>query len=63
MHAYSETAVFISCQVAQIEMVQFDLLMGCPLLKAELRSASMECGGQCAMIHGTSGMPEWSAKS
>ena len=59
---HSETAVFILCQVAQMKMAPFDLL-GSPLMKAEWRSASMECGGQCVMTPGTPGMPEWSAES
>ena len=53
--------MFISCQVAL--MASFDWLVGSPLMKAEWRSALMECGGQCVMIAGGPVMPELSAGS
>ena len=36
----------------------FDLLVDDPLMKAEWRSASMECGGQCVTLVGIAMMPE-----
>ena len=45
-----------------MKMVPFDLL-GSPLMKAEWRSASMECGGRYVMTRGIPEMPEWSAES
>ena len=41
----------------------FDWLVDSPLMKAEWRSASMECGGQCVMIAGDQVMPELCADS
>ena len=43
--------------------IPFNLLVDSPLLKAEWKSVSMECGGQCVMTTGTPEMPEWSAES
>ena len=43
-------------------MAPFDLV-GSPLLKAEWRSVSMECGERCAMMAGTPEMPELCADS
>ena len=43
-------------------MVPFELVES-QLPKAEWRSASVECGEQCAMIAGTSEMPELYADS
>ena len=43
--------------------IPFNLLVGSLLLKAEWKSASMECGEQCVMTPGTPEMPEWSAES
>ena len=42
-------------------MAPFDWLVESPLMKAEWRSASMECGGQCVVIAGGPVMPELSA--
>ena len=36
----------------------FDWLVDSPLMKAEWRSASMECGGQCVTLVGITVMPE-----
>ena len=44
-------------------ITQFDWLVGSPLMKAEWRSASMECGGQCVMVAGVSVMPKLCADS
>ena len=41
-----------------VAMGPFDWLMGDLLMKAEWRSASMECGGQCATLVGVVVMPE-----
>ena len=46
-----------------VAMGPFDWVMDGPLMKAEWRSASMECGGQCVVIAGGPVMPEWSADS
>ena len=40
-----------------VPMGHFNWLEDDPLMKAEWRSASMECGGQCVMIAGTLAMP------
>ena len=39
-------------------MSPFDWLVDDPLMKAEWRSASMECGGQCVTLVGVAVMPE-----
>ena len=39
-------------------MSPFDWLVDDPLMKAEWRSASMECGGQCVTLAGAAVMPE-----
>ena len=51
--------MFHSYQV--VLMALFSWLVESPLMKAEWRSASMECGGQCVVIAGGPVMPEWSA--
>ena len=61
VHGMYLYASFNSCQVAL--MVPFNLLVGSLLMKAGLRSASMECGGQCVMITGIPLMPELCADS
>ena len=53
--------MFNSYQVAL--MAPFDWLVDDPLMKAEWRSASMECGGQCVIIAGVPMMPELCADS
>ena len=53
--------MFNSYQVVLI--TRFDWLVGSPLMKAEWRSASMECGGQCVIIAGVPVMPELCADS
>ena len=53
--------MFNSYQV--VLMALFNLLEDGHLMKAEWRSASMECGGQCVVIAGGPVMPEWSADS
>ena len=53
--------LFNSYQVAL--MAPFDLLVDNHLLKAGWRSASIECGGQCAIIAGDPMMPELCADS
>ena len=44
-------------------MGPFGWLVDDPLMKAEWRSASMECVGQCVMITGILVMPELCADS
>ena len=44
-------------------MGTFDWLMDDPLMKAEWRSASMECGGQCVTLVGVTMMPKLCADS
>ena len=44
-------------------MAPFDLMVGNQLMKAEWRSALMECGGQCVTMAGAPVMPELSADS
>ena len=39
-------------------MGPFGWLVDGPLMKAEWRSASMECGGQCVTLVGVAVMPE-----
>ena len=58
---YFDLYVFNSCQVAL--MTPFDLLVGNQLMKAEWKSALMECGDQCVTIAGVAVMPELSADS
>ena len=41
----------------------FDWLVDDPLMKAEWRSVSMECGGQCVMMDGITMMPKLCADS
>ena len=48
--------LFNSYQVATV--APFDWLEDSPLMKAEWKSASMECGGECVMITGGPVMPE-----
>ena len=44
-------------------MATFNWLVGDQLIKAGWRSASMECGGLCAVITGITVMPELCADS
>ena len=53
--------MFNSYQVAL--MAPFDWLVDSPLMKAQWRSVSMECGGQCVMIAGVPVMPKLCADS
>ena len=53
--------MFNSYQVAL--MAPFNWLVDSPLMKAEWRSVSMECGGQCVMIAGVPVMPGLCADS
>ena len=48
------------CQqlVRVVALGPFDWLVDDPLMKAEWRSASMECGGQCVTLVGVAVMPE-----
>ena len=39
-------------------MGPFSWSVGSPLMKAEWRSVSMECGGQCVMVDGTAVMQQ-----
>ena len=53
--------MFDSYQVVLV--APFAWLEDDPLMKAEWRSASMECGGQCVIIAGDQVMPELCADS
>ena len=44
-------------------MGPFDWLVDDPLMKAEWRSVSMECGGQCVTLGGITMMPKLCADS
>ena len=58
---YMFNSIQHSCQAALI--APFDWLEDSHLMKAEWRSASMECGGQCVVITGGPVMPELCADS
>ena len=69
-HFVAQLSVFLICicmirlNLYQVVLITpFDWLVDNPLMKAEWRSVSMECGGQCVMMDGKTMMPELCADS